>query len=103
MFVAFPTIYIGLVHYLSLITLTSHHLLSLIQKYFILSLICAICVTEEPKLWHTVVDMARLIWFFLTPKNNEATAIVNDIRNQEYVVTTNKAEAATSKVIQVFF
>lgn len=90
-------------HYLPLITLTPHHLLSLIQKCSILSLICATCVTEEPKLLHTIADMADLFWFYIAPKDTDAIAIVNDTRNQGYVVTINEAEEAIRKVIPVVF
>lgn len=47
--------------------------------------------------------MAGKVWFSLIPTNEVSTAIVNDSRNESRVVTTDAAQAATSKVIQVVF
>lgn len=47
--------------------------------------------------------MARHVWFSLIPTNEASEAIVNDDRNQEHVAIGFEPEAASGKIIQVYF
>ena len=50
-----------------------------------------------------MADMAAQVWFFIIPTNEVSETIVNDCRNQDYVVITDEAGATPRKVIQIAF
>lgn len=51
----------------------------------------------------SIADMARHVWFSLIPTNEASEAIVNDARNHEHVAIVFEPEAASGKIIQVYF